>query len=601
MCGLAGIVCDNAKNYAETMRVMLDRIQHRGPDDSGIAVTKNCVLGHVRLSIVDLSGGKQPMQSTFSDNTIVFNGEIYGFKNIRNDLSGTYKFQTVSDTEVLLALNEKYGSGCVEKHDGMFAYAIWSESKRTLFAARDRFGEKPFFYALLSNGGLIFASEIKAILASGLIDPQIDTESVNHYLKFMYVHPHKTIYKNIHVLPPAHKLEYADGKLTIKKYWELPVNQQRISLGDAIAEFKTLFNNAIADQLISDVPVGAFLSGGLDSSTVVAVAGTQKKKLQTFSFGFQDSQSELPFALEIANKYETDHKILQAADVDISELILKMPHIYDEPFADSSNIPTYLIAKLAREHVKVVLTGDGADELLGGYTGWYSPLVKSRSVNAILKQIIKSIIRNRRFTVHDNGQNISEKELSLRASVIDQYRLKSTAFKTDELYELTKDPAIVHLQYDCSNFKSVNSINDALNADLTNYMPGDILTKIDRASMANSLELRAPFLDVKLSSFLISLPSSLKVTNTNDKILLRNTFAEMWTENIRKRKKQGFGALVENWFCDKRVAELTDAYLLNRNLQIYSYFDNSAISKYRNFNDYRTWILLTFSIWLQNR
>ena len=342
-----------------------------------------CIFGHVRLSIVDLGSGQQPMLSSDKNEAIVFNGEIYGYKDIKKSL-GDYAFATNSDTEIILALYKRYGHDLVDKLPGMFSFALWDERKKELFCARDRFGEKPFYYAYGTGGELVFASEIKSILASGLIEPKIDAGSVAHYLKHLYVNPYKTIYSNIFVLPPAHTLAYSDGKLTIRRYWQPPAIDNNIGLEEAARKFKDLFSKAVASQLVADVPVGAFLSGGIDSSSVVAIASQYQKKLKTLSFHFKDGINELPFAREIAAKYGTEHIELFDRDHDIGTLLLKMNDIYDEPFADSSNIPTYLISKLAREHVKVVLTGDGGDELLGGYASWYRPFLFAQDMKTSL-------------------------------------------------------------------------------------------------------------------------------------------------------------------------------------------------------------------------
>ena len=283
MCGIAGITGKNVQRLRTQVKQMTDAISHRGPDGEAIASFENCVLGHRRLSIIDLVTGDQPMHSHFGA-SIIFNGEFYGFLDIKKQLH--YNWQTTSDTEVILALYHQFGvDEFVNKIRGMFALALWDEKNQALIAARDRFGEKPFYYALTNEGEFIFASEIKAILASGLIKPEISPESLTHYLQHLYVHPHHSIYKNIFVLPPAHYLIFKNGKLTIKRYWNLPQNQLKISKEDAHKECYRLMKKAVNEQLIADVPVGCFLSGGLDSSTITALASLQSKQpLTTISF-----------------------------------------------------------------------------------------------------------------------------------------------------------------------------------------------------------------------------------------------------------------------------------------------------------------------------
>ncbi len=370
MCGIAGIVAPEADRYRPALEHMVAALRHRGPDGSGTHVFPGCTLGHTRLSIVDLTTGDQPMLAADGTLAITFNGEIYGFREIKQRLRD-YQFHTTSDTEVILALYQTYGENYLQYLPGMFAFAIWDERQQALFAARDRFGEKPFYYAWGSGGEFLFASEIKSLTASGLLQPKISRESLVHYLRYLYVHPHRTIYSNVFVLPPAHGLRLKGTQLSVERYWQLPATTEVLSEQDAIAEFRRLFERAVERQLIADVPVGSFLSGGLDSSSVVAVASRNYPGLKTFSFGFRDSINELPFARQIADLYDTDHVELEDQQTDIAELLIEMARVYDEPFADSSNIPTYLISQAARCYGKVVITGDGGDELLAGYDFWY--------------------------------------------------------------------------------------------------------------------------------------------------------------------------------------------------------------------------------------
>jgi asparagine synthase (glutamine-hydrolysing) len=353
MCGISGIVGKKSEQYSNAMHAMAQALHHRGPDGSAVYFFENCALGHNRLSIVDLATGEQPMITPDKNRGIVFNGEIYGYKEIKEALQKEFHFKTASDTEVILALYQKYGEKLPEHLPGMFAFAIWDDEKQKLFCARDRFGEKPFYYAWGEGGEFIFASEIKAILATGLVKPVIDRGSLVHYLRHLYVEPGKSIYKNIFVLPPAHYLIAHNGDVVVGRYWQLPVVDEKIGVDEAVDKFKILLKQAVERQLVADVPVGAFLSGGLDSTTIVSLASGLKQGISTYSFGFGDSINELPFAREAAAKYKTTHLELQAGAFDLAELFVEMQNIYDEPFADSSNIPTYLIAKLAREHTNI--------------------------------------------------------------------------------------------------------------------------------------------------------------------------------------------------------------------------------------------------------
>lgn len=608
MCGIAGIITKNAGSYQKEIEHMISSLRHRGPDGDGKKYFQNCVLGHTRLSIIDQDGGHQPMTSTTSPKTIVFNGEIYGYKNIRNSLSG-YTFNTQSDTEVILALYDLYREGCLEKLPGMFSFAIWEDDRQTLFAARDRFGEKPFYYAWGKNGEFIFASEIKAILATGLVAPVLDNDSLKHYLQYLYVHPTKTIYSNIFTLPPAHYLKYVDGEVTVKKYWCMPQTCDTVDPATAVKQFQKLFENSIQKQLVADVPVGAFLSGGLDSSTVVGVASKYKTHLKTFSFGFGETINELPYAQEIADKFVTEHQILKAEHYDIAELILEMAKVYDEPFADSSNIPTYLISKLASQHLKVILTGDGADELLGGYDYWYRSALLINKTN-IRYPLTKKIIR-KVMDLHQNNYCLKSIISSKIWSIIPAYLRYDNViqaqeeirkyFSDEEIFELIINPESFSFekQKKTYSFKEEQSANDALRVDLENYMPGDILVKIDRASMAHGLELRAPFLDLELAALCISLPVSFKISENKTKILLRNAYEKMWTPSIRTRRKQGFGAPVHEWLQLKSVKRLKKKYLFNEQMKIFKIFSFKRIQTYLSRDDYKTWIFLVLSIWME--
>lgn len=603
MCGIAGIIAENSKKYERNIRGMTDKLAHRGPDGEGFYFFNDCGLGHRRLSIIDLKSGKQPILSLSSQTAVVFNGEIYGYQEIKKQLPD-YKFQTNSDTEIILALYDKYGENFIKYLPGMFAFALWDNEEKKLICARDRFGEKPFYYAFGGNNEFIFASEIKAIIASNLIKPILDLESVSCYLKHLYIYPNRTIYKNIHILPAAHQLIYKNGKTEIKRYWDLPIVNEKIEINEAISVFKNLLNKAVEKQLIADVPVGAFLSGGLDSSAVVAIASQYKKNLKTFSFAFRDSINETPFAREIAQKYNTSHTELFDDNEDLGELLVKMQEIYDEPFGDSSNIPTYLISKLASQHTKVVLTGDGGDEMLGGY-GWYKPFLYMNGENNSLwrSEFARFIARaTRRLS---GNQLLLNKVLGSRfkkdfSSVIEAHLSGQDAvFSNNDLIALGLS-SFKERDFYRPSWQEANNLNDIFRADLENYMPGDILVKTDRASMANGLELRAPFLDVDLAQFCISLPYQLKVSKESDKIIMREAIGDLWTPSIQKRTKQGFGAPLDKWLKeDKSLNVLREDYLNNPKRKIFNIISFDAVQKLAVKNNYKTWALLVLSLWME--
>jgi asparagine synthase (glutamine-hydrolysing) len=598
MCGITGIVAKNSKNYENSLNKAIFSLKHRGPDANGTHFFDNCVLGHTRLSIVDLSTGAQPMLSSSNKLGITFNGEIYGYKDIKKELNN-YNFKSTSDTEVILALYEKYGENMMDKLPGMFSFAIWDENNQSLFCARDRFGEKPFYYCLGKNNELIFASEIKAIIATDLIQPILDKDSLIDFMKHLYISPDKTIYKNIYTLPPAHFLTFKNGNVNIEKYWQLPETNEKINLSDAKKTFRELLDKAVSKQLIADVPIGAFLSGGLDSTTIVDVASKLKPNLQTFSFGFGESINELPYAKLVAQKYNTDHKELQSGEYDLANLFIEMQEIYDEPFADSSNIPTYLISKAAKKYNKVVLTGDGGDELFGGYTSWYKPTYyMSQNLIFQIFNIIKSVVvfifkpsRENKIDLYYRIKGFTNKILF--KNPLDIHIKKNTYFTDKELNKL--------LKYKKTELKlsKKTSLNDVIRFDILNYMPGDILTKIDRASMANGLELRSPFLDRDFATFCISLPSRLKINNKEDKVILRETFSSEWPEEIKNRSKQGFGAPIKEWLELPSFIVLKEKYLKDSKQKIFEMVDFNQTQKIVDKNNYQTWILLTLSVWLE--
>lgn len=591
MCGIAGIIHKNHKDYQLNIELMNKAQIHRGPDDYGIKKFKNALLGHTRLSIVDISMGAQPMTSNSGNVCVTFNGEIYGFLEIKKKIN--YDFLTNSDTEVLLGLYQEYGLEMFNKLNGMFAFGIWDDDNKRLVLARDRFGEKPLYYAFGEKGELIFASEIKAILASKLIKPKFSKKALANYFRYLYIDPLESIYENIHTLAPSSFLCFENGQIQEKKYFHYPSSKE-ISLNDASEIFKNKFEKAVENQLIADVNVGAFLSGGLDSSSIVAIAKKFKSNLKTFSFGFEGTKSELNYAKEIANKYNTDHYELFSSGVDIADILLKMSDVYDEPFADSSNIPTYLISQLAREHSKVILSGDGADELLGGYKWWYDPLLGVGNNNNYFKEIIFKILGRALFKSYQY-KAARFKYGRKYSSIMEAHSNRPLLFNNFEIEALLGTSYNEKKEY---SFNEENNINDALKVDMEDYLAGDILVKTDRASMANSLELRSPFLDKDFATFCISLPSKLKVSSEQDKLILRKSYESYWTRNISRREKQGFGGPVNKWLLQENLVELKNEYLKKSNA-IFSIISFEEAKKYFIKDNYQTWALLVLSIWCE--
>jgi asparagine synthase (glutamine-hydrolysing) len=604
VCGIAGIVAPDARRHEGAVERMVSALAHRGPDGHGTWIRDGCALGHARLSIVDLATGAQPMEDARGDRAITFNGEIYGFREIRAGLEREGRaFRTTSDTEVILALHERRGEDLLGVLPGMFAFALWDGRTRTLLAARDRFGEKPFFWARGRGGELVFASEIGAVLASGLVAPVLSKRAVARYLERLHTGPAATIWENVHSLPPAHRLvfEAATGGLRVERYWSLPPPGPPMALDEAAERFRALLDRAVARQLVADVPVGAFLSGGLDSTTVVALAARHDPGLATVSFGFGGERDELPFARDAARTYGVRSLEVAEVQVDVGRRLEELAEVYDEPFADSSAIPTYEICRAGRRHWKVALTGDGGDELLGGYSFWYQPLWHAARGGApgaeawwrATKRVARALHLRRaaaRARERATGLALRRRHGSVRAAHDAQLRFVSR----ETLRALgLPDPEPFPLP------EATGGLDDAFRADLLDYMPGDILVKVDRAAMAHGLELRAPFLDVDVASFLVALPSDLKVDGRSAKILLRRAFHRDWPPSVRARPKQGFAAPVGEWLARPDVEPLLARTLGDRASALHALLPFDATRPLAARRDQTTWSLLVLGLWLE--
>lgn len=596
MCGIAGMV-STTHNSRNLVGRMVDALQHRGPDGNDIVSFASCTLGHTRLSIIDIDGGAQPMMNHKGDVALTFNGEIYGFRKLKAQLP--YEYKTASDTEVLLAAYEKYGTGFINHIPGMFAFALWDETRQLLVMARDRFGEKPLYYARGKNGELVFASEIKAILATGLVDKAIDQRSLAHYLQFLTTPVGATIYKDIHELKPAHRLVWQAGHIDIDHYWSLPGPSGLMTLAEATEEFRSLFANAVRTQMVSDVEAGAFLSGGLDSTTVCLEAIRHNPGLQTISYGFAGGHSELGYARAVASRLGTNHHELED-DESVGATLVKMADVFDEPFADSSNVPMFRICQFARQHMKVVLSGDGADELLGGYDFWYKPAALLQQY-PFLRYLPAASAKVPRVMKHiaGSGCRSSLDALARAISMNNKLDMVGSHYRQREYFP---DDAIQRLMGVTSESRppmTGDTLDDVLRSDIVDYMPADILRKVDRTAMANGLEVRSPFLDVDLASFLISLPVSLKVNSRQDKILLRNAYGSQWPEELRNRPKTGFGAPVTEWMKRDDIVEIMDAVLMNPAAKLYGLVDQAEVAAHVRMGGYRTWILLVLALWAE--
>lgn len=592
MCGIAGIITPNARNYQENLQKMTDTIAHRGPDAQGHEFYDSVAMGHRRLSIVDLSEtGKQPMFSNTKNECIVFNGEIYGYQPLKKKY-GDYPYRGSSDTEVILAMYQNKGKDLLKELPGMFSFAIWNNEKQELFCARDRFGEKPFYFATGKNGEFVFGSEIKAVLASGLITPEVNNEALYHFLQYGYVSAYQSIYSNIHTLPPAHSLVVTNGEISIERYYNIPKNDIIISLSEAKEEFTSLLKNAVGKQLIADVEVGSFLSGGLDSSTIVAMVNEFKNQQTTISFGYSGEDSELKFAEEIAEKYHTNHIEIYENRGDIAEELVKVQPYFDEPFADMSYVPQYKICQAAARHLKVVLAGDVGDELFGGYS-FYQVENQLKNHFSYRNQLVKfglkqyGKLKEVSFLTRQNIEHNSM--LDFHQNHVRNY------FNTKEIGKL----GIREKHHQTYSFQqNPHSLNDVMRTDLEKYVPGNMLVKSDRMAMANSLEVRTPFLDVDFAEFCIQLPENLKVNTDNDKIILREAMQNYWTETIRNRHKQGFGSSVSSWFEEKSMMELSHNLLSQKDAAIFDYLSFDEAQRFLT-KDKKHWNLLQLALWAQ--
>lgn len=569
MCGILAISGENLDIKKYDTATMLDSLKKRGPDGVGEKLFENCYLGHRRLSIIDIENGYQPMAS--GKLIITFNGEIYNYKELKKELeSFGYRFDTNSDTEVILKSYERWGNDCVQKLDGMFAFAIWNQEKQELFFARDRFGKKPLFYCL-ENGILILASEIKGILASGNLYPEIDFSMVDHYLCRMYVPPDKSIYKNIYQLPPAHFAIFREGRIDIKRYWKLSYKPIDVSYEDAKKEVHRLLISAVSKRLLSsDVEVGTFLSGGVDSSLVTLIAAKIKKDpLKVFSVSYKN-HDELAFALEVSDKIKSDLFKINIDFSAVSELENVLEY-FDEPHADTSDFPQHLISQLASEKLKVVLSGDGADELFLGYK-WH---LNKDGVDIFDRRLneICAFDKRERIKLWGSDKNISED------------------FLDTEIYE--------------GLFSEIEKLEMF---DITSHLPGQILSKVDRASMMHGLEVRSPFLDTDLVEYVFNLPYEYKIDADGQKRILRDILTEYMPKEFAYRKKQGFGSPIWLWLNQEEMKDFV--YLkLGNDAFIRDFFEGNEIDRcITNFYGenvgheragQRVWVLLCLELWVE--
>lgn len=608
MCGIAGIFHLSTPKPVDPLRVerMCDAMAHRGPDGAGVWTAPGVGLGHRRLSIIDLAGSPQPMASTDSAAMLVFNGEIYNYRELREELKGAgAEFHTDGDSEVILAAWQRWGADCVTRLHGMFAFVIYDQRARTLFLARDRLGVKPLFYAPLSDGSLAFASELKGLLAHPLLRREVDPLAIEDYLTWGYVPDHRSILQGVMKLPAGHTLLLRhDAPLPApSQYWDVSFAERRKGrAADLEAELLHLMRQAVTSRMVSDVPLGAFLSGGVDSSAVVALmAEASREPVKTCSIGFDVvAADESTYAEQIARKFATDHRARTVSPNDFEHLDA-LVGMFDEPFADASALPTWRVCQLARETVTVALSGDGADEAFAGYRRQVFQHGEDR-VRSLLPQALRGPVFGGLGAIYPKADWAprplrAKTTLLALAGTSEEGYSRAVSIIPPELRQTLYSPEFLRLRGDYraeQPFEDVmrkaqarSGLDRAQYADLKFWLPGDILTKVDRTSMAVSLEAREPLLDHRLIEFAASLPEHLRVRRGEGKWLLKKTMQRYLPDDILYRPKQGFvtpiaqwfrGPLAEQaraiassdalvrtgWFDGKRLAALADAHISGR-------------------------------------
>jgi asparagine synthase (glutamine-hydrolysing) len=617
MCGIAGWVAAPGNALAEdTLRAMLDAIAHRGPDDEGICVFRGAsggrsvFLGHRRLAIIDPHGARQPMCDAAAGLALSFNGEIYNFRELREELRAFgYTFALDSDTEVLLRAYQHWGAGVVHHLRGMFAFAVWDRRNERLFLARDRFGEKPLF--LYEDGsGLYFASEIKALLRLPRIAAGVDISAVWDYLAYRYVPGPRTLFNGIRKLMPGTTALWERGRLVETRYWTAPDRVPSLPAlreTDAVAGFLSRLDDAVKSQMVSDVPFGAFLSGGLDSSAIVGLMSRHSSLVRTFSAGFGESAySELAYAAEVAKHFGTVHQEVVVADQDIIDHLPRLTAFRDAPVSEPADIPVYLLAREAARSVKMVLTGEGADEILGGYPKH----IAERFAQGYLR--VPAYVRN--FLIEPLANALPYKFRRLKTGVaslnIEDWRERYVRWfgalsrrERDRLSVLRMNGVPVGGEPPFDVEAGNSGLRRILYFDQTSWLPDNLLERADRMSMAASIESRVPFLDHKLAEFVSSLPDDFRIRGMRSKWILRQAAERLLPKKILERPKVGFRVPVNQWFRG-RIREFLLDHLGNGSSLTRPYYDAKVLDrtladhvKGKQNHEKLIWALLNLEIW----
>ena len=627
MCGICGIVNGNRENPVplKLLQAMCDTIRHRGPDDEGTFISGNVALGARRLSIIDVAGGHQPLSNEDGSVWVAYNGEVYNFHELKQELTAAgHKFATSTDTEVLAHGYEEWGEDLVQRLRGMYAFAVWDRKNDSVWLFRDRLGIKPLYYALMDNGTLVFGSELKAILKHPGVPRRLDHRALDMFLTLEYVPAPHSIFRDIRKLPAGCRLHYHLGRIRIDRYWALeppdkiPFIASRYCLPALQEELYALLREAVKMRLISDVPLGAFLSGGIDSSCIVGLmheAGAVP--LKTFSIGFEDaSYNELDHARRIAQRFSTKHEefILKPQALELTEKLVS--HL-DEPFGDFSIFPTYMVSEMARRHVTVILSGDGGDEIFGGYDHYQAQKLARISRFCGLNQVLPAVVTKfppadkkkgawnklRRF-----GQGLANESRlrHLRWMMFLSDREKAHLYSSDFIRRIEGiAPLDRHLPFrDLYRIMpEFDSVTAELYLDLNTYLVDNILVKVDRMSMATSLETRVPLLDHKVVEFIFRLPGRFKLHGLTTKWLFKKTMEPLLPRENIYRSKEGFSIPIKHWLKNELKPMLCD-HLSHDRIERDGLFDPGAVQRMidlhmagrENFS-HQLWALLVFSIW----
>lgn len=623
MCGIAGVAYADLKHPVEQSRIkeLCDVIRHRGPDEEGFYVHSGIGLGVRRLRIIDLATGQQPIHNEDKTVWTVFNGEIYNYRQLRGELARKgHQFYTQSDTEAIVHLYEEYGEECVNRLTGMFAFALWDSKRKRLLLARDRIGEKQLYYSV-SDGSLVFGSEIKCLLRYSAETRPLDRRALREFFTYLYITGERTIFEGIRRLPPGHHLVYEKGKCSISRYWQLEARPQAAMRDeDAVDEFRYRFRQSVHQRLMSDVPLGAFLSGGIDSSAVVGtMAELSSRPVKTFTVGYEAegmSYDERAFARLVAQRFGTDHHEFVVAP-QIEDLIPELVRSFDEPFGDSSAVPSYYISKLTREHVTVALSGVGGDEVGGGYERYLGVLLAEhykRVPRMVREGLVARLINALPDSRHGGLARARVKRFiaGIDCDVRDRYQRYVSTFSPEESDRLFLPVLREQFQHGGTDngltqafdrLRHHDPLTQMTVADFDMYLPDDLLVLTDRLSMAHSLEIRAPFLDHSLLEFVATLPSRLKVRGWTKKYLLKKAFAPLLPREVLWRRKKGFSIPLAVWFRGALRPLLLD-WLAEDRVKRVGLFDERFVTTLvrehlacRQNHENKLWALLIFMIW----